>query len=107
MMSKVTQRTPEMWGSIIGFGSVHYTYASGLSGDMPILGLANRKQAITLYLSNDISKFEVLSKLGKFTTGKSCLYIKKLSDIHLDILMELMIEAYHDVMNYPHIHVNY
>lgn len=50
MMSQVTQRTPEMWGSIIGFGSVHYTYDSGLSGDMPILGLANRKQAITLYL---------------------------------------------------------
>lgn len=107
MLKKVTNRLPELWGSIIGFGSLHYIYDSGLFGDMPILGLANRKQAITLYLSDDIRQFDLLNKLGKFTTGKSCLYIKKLSDIHLDILEKLMVEVYNHVLTYDYVTLNY
>lgn len=107
MMKKVTKRSPEMWGSIVGFGSLHYTYDSGVSGDMPILGLANRKQAITLYLSDDISGFDTLKSLGKYTTGKSCLYIKKLSDVNLDVLEKLMFEAYDHVQTYDYVTLNY
>lgn len=107
MMKDVTGRQPEMWGTIIGFGSLHYTYKSGTEGDMPILGLANRKQAITLYLSDDIDQFDLLKHLGKYTTGKSCLYIKKLTDINLDILKSLMIETYAHVLTYDYVTINY
>lgn len=107
MMEKVTQRKPEMWGTIIGFGSLHYVYKTGHSGDMPMLGLANRKQAITLYLSNEIEKFKLLDKLGKHTIGVGCLYIKKLSDINLSVLEELMYKAFDDLKNYDYITVNY
>ena len=107
MMEKVTQRKPEMWGTIIGFGSLHYVYKTGHSGDMPMLGLANRKQAITLYLSNEIEKFKLLDKLGKHTIGVGCLYLKKLSDINLSVLEELMYKAFDDLKNYDYITVNY
>jgi hypothetical protein len=99
MMEKITQRKPEMWGTIIGFGSLHYVYKTGHSGDMPILGLANRKQAITLYLSSEIGKFNLLGNLGKHTIGVGCLYIKKLSDINLNILEQLMQKAFDDLKN--------
>lgn len=107
MMEKITKRKPEMWGTIIGFGSLHYVYKTGHSGDMPMLGLANRKQAITLYLSNEIEKFKLLDKLGKHTIGVGCLYIKKLSDIDLNILEELMQKAFDDLKHYDYITVNY
>jgi len=107
MMEKISQRKPEMWGTIIGFGSLHYVYKTGHSGDMPMLGLANRKQAITLYLSNEIEKFNLLDKLGKHTIGVGCLYIKKLSDINLNILEQLIQKAFDDLKNYDYVTVNY
>lgn len=99
MMQKVTKKEPKLWGTILGFGSLHYTYPTGREGDMPIIGLASRKNAITLYLSYDIEKYEELKSLGKYTHGKGCLYIKKLSDVDLNILEDLIAHATHDVLH--------
>ena len=82
-----------MWGSIIGFGKLHYTYKTGRQGDMPQFGIANRKQAITLYMSYHIEQYEALNRLGKYRTGKGCLYIKKLEDVDLNVLYELIVKA--------------
>jgi len=106
MMEKVTQKKPKLWGSIIGFGSLHYTYKTGHEGDMPILGLANRKQAITLYMSYNIEQYNELIDLGKVTHGKGCLYIKKLSDVNLSVLESLMKQCVKDLMQSPLIKEN-
>jgi hypothetical protein len=95
---KLTQKEPKLWGTIIGFGSLHYKYQTGHEGDMPLFGLANRKQAITLYVSYTLDKYPQLEKLGKFTKGVSCLYIKKLSDINMDVLESLITDAISDTM---------
>lgn len=81
-----------MWGSsIIGFGSYHYKYASGHEGDAPLVGFSPRKAKISLYLSPDFTDRErLLPELGKFTTGKSCVYINKLDDIDVDVLKDLI-----------------
>jgi hypothetical protein len=100
---KVTQKEPALWGSIIGFGSLHYKYKTGHEGDMPLLGMASRKQAITLYLSYDLEKYEALKTLGKYKIGKGCLYINKLSDINLDVLETLMINTIKDTLEIPFI----
>lgn len=100
LLSKVTGRSPKLWGSsIIGYGNLFYKYPSNTSGHMPIIGLSSRKQAITLYLSYDVNQFDILSSLGKYTTGKGCLYIKKLEDIDLNILEKLLHQVYHHVLN--------
>lgn len=96
---KVTQKEPQLWGTIIGFGNLHYKYQTGVEGDMPLLGLANRKQAITLYISYTLEKYSQLNDLGKFSIGKSCLYIKRLTDIKLDVLESLIRDAIKDTLN--------
>jgi len=96
---KVTQKEPQLWGTIIGFGNLHYKYQTGVEGDMPLLGLANRKQAITLYISYTLEKYPQLKDLGKYKVGKSCLYIKKLSDVNLDVLESLIKDAMKDTLN--------
>ena len=96
LLKEVTNKEPKLWGSIIGFGRLKYVYKSGHSGEMPIVGLASRKQAITLYLSYDINKFIELNNLGKYKTGKGCLYIKKLDDIDINVMKSLIIEAIKD-----------
>jgi hypothetical protein len=101
MMTEITQRQPKLWGTIVGFGKLHYRYKTGHSGDMPILGLANRKEAITLYLSNDIEKFKQLKKLGQYKIGKACLYIKQLRDIDLHVLKDIMKTAFQEALAYP------
>src|SRR4030066_1326584 len=95
MMKQITQAEPQMWGSsIIGFGSYHYVYASGREGDWPLVGFSPRKQNITIYIMAGFVQYEeLLGKLGKHTRSKSCLYIKRLSDIHLPILGELIQES--------------
>ena len=98
MMKDITKKEPKLWGTIIGFGSLHYKYKTGTEGNMPILGVANRQKAITLYLSYDIEKYQELNSLGEFTHGKGCLYIKKLSDININVLDTLMRHAYDDVI---------
>lgn len=92
MMTEITGDPPKLWGtSIIGFGSYSYTYASGKSGDWPIIGMSPRKQNLTVYIMPGFENFEPqLSKLGKFKTSKSCLYFKRLSDLHLPSLQTIM-----------------
>ena len=92
MMSEISGYKPKMWGpSIVGFGSYHYKYASGQEGDWPLICFSPRKQNLTLYvLSGSDDENELLRKLGKHTTGKSCLYIKQLSDVDLPTLKSLI-----------------
>ena len=92
LMERVTGEKATMWGtSIVGFGSYHYKYASGLEGDWPVTGFSPRKTSLSLYIMSGFSELDsLLSKLGKFKTGKSCLYVNKLEDINLDILEELV-----------------
>jgi len=98
IMSAITGEGPKMWGpSIIGFGKYHYKYDSGHEGDFMLVGFSPRKQSISVYLmagfdGSDDSHFgKILSGLGKFKTGKGCLYIKKLDDVNVDGLKELII----------------
>ncbi|MGA2808654.1 MAG: DUF1801 domain-containing protein [Terracidiphilus sp.] len=95
LMQKVTGNEPCMWGpSIVGFGSYHYTYESGREGDMPIVGFSPRKAAIVLYGTIGFVGAEAfLEKLGKYTTGKGCLYIKKLADADMKVLETLLEKA--------------
>lgn len=92
LMQEVTGEEPVMWGeSIVGFGSYHYKYASGREGDWPLVGFAPRKANLTLYIMTGFDQYEaLLDKLGKFKTGKSCLYVNKLEDVDLDTLRELV-----------------
>lgn len=88
LMEEVTGEPAKLWGSsIIGFGSYHYKYESGHEGDWAITGFSPRKQNLTIYIIDGFEKYEgLMSKLGKYKTGKSCLYVKSLEDIDLDIL---------------------
>ena len=97
---QLTGKNPVMWGSIVGFGKLHYKYPSGHEGDMPRFGFANRKLALTLYMSFDIIQYEELKQLGKHKIGKGCLYINRLSDVDLDILKLLIKKATEDVLKY-------
>ena len=92
MMEEVTGAPAVMWGSsIVGFGQYHYRYASGREGDFFLTGFAPRKRALTLYIMAGFSAYDaLLEKLGKFTVGKSCLYVKRLADVDLDVLRELV-----------------
>ncbi|MGE0561651.1 MAG: DUF1801 domain-containing protein [Flavobacteriales bacterium] len=97
MMKTITKEEPKMWGaSIIGFGDVRYKYASGREGDWFKVGFSPRKTNVSLYLMGcDISKADsILSRLGKYKTGKGCLYINKLADIDKNVLKELIKEGY-------------
>jgi hypothetical protein len=95
LMQTATGEEPKMWGpSIIGFGTYHYTYESGREGDMPLAGFSPRKPALVLYNSMAFTGAEeLLTKLGKHTTGKGCLYIKKLADVDQKVLNELVVKS--------------
>ena len=86
---------PKMWGpTIIGFGSYHYQYASGHEGDAPMLGFSPRKPQFSLYVySNTDTSKQLLNDLGKFKMGKACIYVKRLSDINIDVLKKLSDET--------------
>lgn len=92
LMRKASGCEPRMWGpSIIGFGKYHYRYASGHEGDAPLIGFSPRKAAISLYVFTGLEEHRhLLESLGKYTTGKACIYIKKLSDIDEDQLIALI-----------------
>ena len=97
MMRKITGEQPKMWGSsIIGFGDLHYKYASGREGDWFKCGFSPRKANISMYLMQcDISRAQdLLDQLGKYKTGKGCLYINKLADINKEILKIIIKESY-------------
>lgn len=95
LMKSVTGYEPKMWGeSIVGFGSYHYKYASGHEGDSALVGFAPRKNNITIYIMPGFERYpELMSKLGKFKTGKSCLYIKSMNDVDPLVLRELVKES--------------
>lgn len=92
LMRQISGKEPQMWGdSIIGFGSHHYRYATGREGDWFQIGFSPRKQNLTVYLTIGFDRSEdLLARLGKHSTSVSCLYIKKLSDVDLDVLRELI-----------------
>ena len=104
-MEAITKRQPKLWGNIVGFGKLYYRYRTGNDGYMPILGFANRKQAITLYLSFDIQANPLLKQLGRYTAGKACLYIKRLSDINLDVLKQLLKLSYQESIGHDFVKV--
>ncbi len=92
IMQKAAQAGPRMWGSnIVGFGQFPLVYPDGRQIDWMMIGFSPRKKAITLYLMNNFDQFSgVLAKLGKYTRGKSCLYIKRLADVNLPVLEQLV-----------------
>lgn len=97
LMTEITGEKPVMWGgSIIGFGSYHFKYASGREGDWMKTGFSPRKSNISLYIMNGFDEYEsLLSQLGKHKTGNSCLYINKLADIDIEILKEMIHHSFH------------
>ena len=92
MMERITGWEPKMWGpSIVGFGEYHYRYDSGREGDFLITGFSPRKKALTIYIMPGFGRYDALmGKLGKYKTGRSCLYINKLDDVDLSVLEELI-----------------
>jgi hypothetical protein len=92
LMKQVTGEEPVMWGdSIVGFGNYHYCYESGREGDWFLTGFSPRAQSLTLYIMSGFDQYdELMSKLGKYKTGKACLYVKKLEDVDSDVLRELV-----------------
>lgn len=95
LMQDVTGSAPTMWGSsIVGFGSYRYKYASGREGDWFLTGFSPRKQSLTLYIMDGFEKYdELLQSLGKYKTGKSCLYVKRLEDVDMQALRQLVEES--------------
>ena len=95
MMREATGSRAKMWGAnIVGFGEYHYKYESGREGDFMVTGFSPRKQALTLYVIPGFNHFEsLMSKLGKYKTGKSCLYIRRLSDVDEQVLKRLIVSS--------------
>lgn len=91
IMQKATKAPPRMWGSsIVGFGTLRYKYANGKDAEFMVTAFSPRKQAITLYLGHLEEQRDLLEKLGTHSCGKGCLYIKRLSDVHLPTLTKLV-----------------
>ena len=92
LMREVTGLQPALWrGSIVGFGSYHYRYDSGREGDWFLTGFSPRKQALSLYIIDGFDQYQqLLAALGKYRTGKSCLYVNRLEDIDLPVLRKLV-----------------
>lgn len=95
IMREATGTEAKMWGdSIIGFGDIHYHYESGREGDWFVVGFSPRKQNFALYIWGGHESYPAqMEKLGKFTTAKSCIYIKRLSDVNQEALRDLLREA--------------
>lgn len=95
MMRRATGKRARMWGpSIVGYGSYHYRYDSGREGDFLVTGYAPRKQNMAIYIMPGFKRFgDLMHRLGKYKTGKSCLYIKRLADVDEKVLEQLIREA--------------
>ena len=103
MMEEITGNKPKMWGpSIVGFGTYHYKYATGREGDWPITAFSPRKKDLTLYIMMGFFEQhpELMKQLGKHRTGKSCLYIKRMSDIHMPTLKKLIKTSIKQLQDY-------
>lgn len=92
LMKEVTGAEPRIWGGgMVGFGSYHYKYPSGREGDWFLTGFAPRARELTLYITAGFDRYEaLLADLGKFKTGRSCLYLKRLADVDLGVLRKLI-----------------
>lgn len=92
MMREITRKRATMWGdALIGFGKYAYKYRSGHSGEFPLVAVSPRKRNISVYIMPGFGDYDALmSKLGKYKTGKSCLYINKLDDVDNDVLYKLI-----------------
>jgi len=104
IISNTTGLDAKMWGTaIVGFGSYHYIYESGRQGDAPLVGFSPRKDAFSLYFSSQFKDREaLLKKFGKHKTAKACVYIKKLSDIDINILKEMITNSVEKIKSmYP------
>ncbi|MGB0403490.1 MAG: DUF1801 domain-containing protein [Salibacteraceae bacterium] len=101
LFCEVTGEDPKMWGpSIIGFGQYHYKYASGQEGDFMAAGFSPRKAKHSIYIMGGVENYpKLMAKLGKFKTGKSCLYVNKLADIDKDVLKQLVKESVEYITN--------
>ena len=95
VMRRATGQEPQMWGTIVGFGSYHYKYQSGREGDAPAAGFAARKSATTVYLLDGVVAHpDLLERLGPHKTGVGCLYIRRLADVDLDALESVVARSY-------------
>jgi len=96
LMARATAAPATMWGTaIVGFGSIHYRYDSGREGDTCAVGFASRKSEIVVYgLGIAAMPPERLARLGKFTTGKGCLYLRRLADVDLEVLAQFVADAF-------------
>ncbi|MBE7550898.1 MAG: DUF1801 domain-containing protein [Anaerolineales bacterium] len=104
LMREITGSEPRMWGSsMVGFGSYHYKYASGQEGDYFLTGFSPRKQNLTVYIMAGFDRYgDLMQRLGKYTTGKSCLYVKRLADVDLPTLSELIRQSVsYMIQTYP------
>ncbi|MEX0365037.1 MAG: DUF1801 domain-containing protein [Ruegeria sp.] len=102
LFREVTGFQPLMWGpSIIGYGQYHYRYKSGREGDFLATGFSPRKSAHSIYIMPGYADFgDILARLGKHKTGKSCLYVNKLADIDMDVLADLVRAGLNDLNTY-------
>ena len=94
LMREISGREPELWGTIIGFGSCHYLYPTGTEGDMPILAFAPRKTSSTIYLDDAGAHADALATLGPHTTGAGCLYLKDLERVDEAVLRGILQATY-------------
>ncbi|HJS54749.1 MAG TPA: DUF1801 domain-containing protein, partial [Chitinophagaceae bacterium] len=104
IFKSLTGFEPKMWGpTIIGFGNYHYKYESGHEGDAPLAGFSPRKDSLVLYFATEYENREVLlSQLGKHKSSKSCVYVKKLSDIDIKTLEKMIVNSMtHAMKLYP------
>jgi hypothetical protein len=105
MMEAVTGEKPVLWGdAIVGFGTYHYKYATGHEGDAPVVAFSPRKRNLTVYLIYGFAEnADLLSKLGKHSTAKTCLYINKLEDVDLKVLEKLIRDTVKQVRRQSHV----
>lgn len=104
IFKEITGKRPKMWGdSIVGYDEYHYEYASGRTGDWPMAGFSPRKSSLTIYIMPGVKKYpDLLKKLGPHKTGSSCLYLKKLEDIDMKVLKQIIKKGYTDMKKmYP------
>ena len=94
LMQDVTGERPKNWGTYIGYGNYHYRYESGVEGDAPLTAFAARKANMVVYIMPGFSEYgDLLEKLGKHKTGKSCLYLGRMASIDLSVLSQLVGES--------------
>jgi len=103
LMKRATGEEPRMWGpAMVGFGRYSYEYESGQKGECFVTGFSPRKANLTLYIMPGFEKFGgLMKKLGKHKTGKSCLYVKDLEDVNLDVLEQLVTKSVGEIKRRP------